>query len=135
MSFAQFELTLAASQQEDPGLPIAAARGVFQRANKYTQIKMPDCSFRVYFCSSISFRSLRSAAQAVGLDVATNKEERLMLLEAWQEFESEHGDEASRRAVANLLPKRVKKRRRIQTQDGVWIWDKFALKQLSSNSL
>lgn len=34
MSFAQFELTLAASQQEDPSLPVAAARAVFQRANK-----------------------------------------------------------------------------------------------------
>jgi crooked neck len=35
MSFAQFELTLAASQQEDPSLPVAAARAVFQRANKF----------------------------------------------------------------------------------------------------
>ena len=44
-----------------------------------------------------------------------------MLLEAWQGFEYEYGDEASRNAVANLMPKRVKKRRRIQTQDGVRI--------------
>ncbi len=42
-----------------------------------------------------------------------------MLLEAWQEFEYEYGDEASRNAVTNLMPRRVKKRRRIQTQDGV----------------
>lgn len=42
-----------------------------------------------------------------------------MLLEAWQDFEYDHGDEASRNAVLNLLPRRVKKRRRIQTQDGV----------------
>lgn len=62
---------------------------------------------------------MRSIAQSVGLEVATNKEERLMLLEAWQAFEYEHGDEASRNAVTNLMPKRVKKRRRIQTQDGV----------------
>lgn len=34
MSFAQFELTLAASTQEDPSLPVAAARSVFQRANR-----------------------------------------------------------------------------------------------------
>ena len=51
--------------------------------------------------------------------MATNKEERLMLLEAWQEFEYEYGDESARNAVANLMPRRVKKRRRIQTQDGV----------------
>lgn len=42
-----------------------------------------------------------------------------MLLEAWQEFEYEYGDEGSRNAVVNLMPRRVKKRRRIQTQDGV----------------
>lgn len=96
MSFAQFELNLTASQQEDPSLPVATARSVFQRAN----------------------RSLRSNAQSVGIDVATNKEERLMLLEAWQDFESQYGDQSSRTAVSNLLPKRVKKRRRIQTQDG-----------------
>lgn len=34
MSFAQFELNLAASQHEDPSLPVAAARNVFQRANR-----------------------------------------------------------------------------------------------------
>ena len=44
-----------------------------------------------------------------------------MLLEAWRGFEMEHGDEESQRTVANLLPKRVKKRRRIETQDGVRI--------------
>lgn len=65
------------------------------------------------------YRSLRSAAQAVGLDIATNKEERVMLLEAWQEFEADYGDDESRKAVQNLMPKRVKKRRRIQTEDGV----------------
>lgn len=64
-------------------------------------------------------RSLRSAAQSVGFDNATNKEERLMLLEAWSDFETQYGDESSRSAIAALLPKRVKKRRRIQTQDGV----------------
>lgn len=42
-----------------------------------------------------------------------------MLLEAWQEFESDYGDEDSQKAVQNLMPKRVKKRRRIQTEDGV----------------
>ena len=47
-----------------------------------------------------------------------------MLLEAWQEFESEYGDQASRNAVTNLMPKRVKKRRRIQTQDGV-CWNNY----------
>lgn len=61
-----------------------------------------------------------------------------MLLEAWQGFEFEYGDETSRNAVTNLMPKRVKKRRRIQTQDGVrktllyleWVYLKFSSKYL-----
>jgi hypothetical protein len=50
-----------------------------------------------------------------------------MLLEAWQDFESQYGDQSSRTAVSNLLPKRVKKRRRIQTQDGVQYFFKLYL--------
>merc|ERR1711979_143716 len=49
---------------------------------------------------------------------AREKEERLMLLEAWADFESEEGDEKSQAMVAQLLPRRVKKRRKIQTDDG-----------------
>merc|ERR1711915_445769 len=47
------------------------------------------------------------------------KEERLMLLEAWKEFEKEDGDERSRKVVDDLMPRRVKKRRKIQSEDGV----------------
>ena len=46
------------------------------------------------------------------------KESRMLLLEAWQEFEQEFGDDASRRRVAGMMPKRVKKRRKRQTEDG-----------------
>jgi len=46
------------------------------------------------------------------------KEERLMLLEAWSDFESEEGDEKSQAQVADLMPRRVKKRRKIETEDG-----------------
>merc|ERR1711876_145691 len=46
------------------------------------------------------------------------KEERLMLLEAWTDFESEDGDEKSQAQVADLMPRRVKKRRKIETEDG-----------------
>merc|ERR1711979_183055 len=49
---------------------------------------------------------------------AREKEERLMLLEAWRDFEKEEGDEKSQAMVAQLLPRRVKKRRKIQTDDG-----------------
>ena len=47
------------------------------------------------------------------------KEERLMLLEAWREFEKEEGDEKTRKVVQDLLPRRIKKRRKIQSEDGM----------------
>ena len=46
------------------------------------------------------------------------KEERLMLLEAWTDFETEEGDEKSQAQVQDLMPRRVKKRRKIETEDG-----------------
>jgi len=96
MSFAKFELAVAGSQHEDADLAVAAARAVYQRAN----------------------RSLRSAGQSGAADLTTNKEERSMLLEAWQAFEMQYGDDKSRAAVINMMPKRVLQRRRIQTEDG-----------------
>jgi crooked neck len=49
---------------------------------------------------------------------ADEKEARLMLLEAWQEFETQFGSEKSRSEVKGQLPKKVKRRRKIQTEDG-----------------
>ncbi|XP_033124817.1 crooked neck-like protein 1 [Anneissia japonica] len=46
------------------------------------------------------------------------KEERLMLLESWRDFEAEYGDEESQEKIRKEMPKRVKKRRKIQTEDG-----------------
>lgn len=46
------------------------------------------------------------------------KEERLMLLESWQEFETDNGDEETKKYVDKLMPQKVKKRRKIQTEDG-----------------
>lgn len=49
---------------------------------------------------------------------AEEKEERLMLLESWLDFEKEIGDEASERMVMKLMPQKIKKRRKIHTEDG-----------------
>lgn len=46
------------------------------------------------------------------------KESRLMLLEAWLEFETRNGDEKSLANVRKQMPKKVKKRRKIQSEDG-----------------
>ncbi|KPM06266.1 crooked neck-like protein [Sarcoptes scabiei] len=54
------------------------------------------------------------------------KESRLMLLEAWLEFETQHGDEKSLVAVRKQLPKKVKKRRKIRTDDGNDVgWEEY----------
>ncbi|CCD64143.1 Pre-mRNA-splicing factor Syf1/CRNKL1-like C-terminal HAT-repeats domain-containing protein [Caenorhabditis elegans] len=47
------------------------------------------------------------------------KEERLMLLEAWKECETKSGDQEALKRVETMMPRRVKKRRQIQTEDGV----------------
>ena len=46
------------------------------------------------------------------------KDERMLLLEAWQEFETEYGTAATQKDIEAKLPKRVKKRR--QLDDGTW---------------
>ncbi|MBN3291102.1 CRNL1 protein, partial [Polypterus senegalus] len=46
------------------------------------------------------------------------KEERLLLLESWRDFESEFGTEATKERVRKLIPEKVKKRRKLQAEDG-----------------
>ncbi|XP_034383019.1 crooked neck-like protein 1 [Cyclopterus lumpus] len=46
------------------------------------------------------------------------KEERLMLLESWRDFEREFGSESSMERVRKLLPDKVKKRRKLTAEDG-----------------
>eukprot|EP00794_Sanderia_malayensis_P017528 gene17528-19278_t len=46
------------------------------------------------------------------------KEERLMLLESWKNFEAKCGDEETQEKIQRKMPKKVKKRRKVQTDDG-----------------
>lgn len=47
------------------------------------------------------------------------KEERLLLLESWRDFEREFGSEETIERVRKLLPEKVKKRRKLTSEDGV----------------
>ena len=47
------------------------------------------------------------------------KEERVILLEAWKEFEQAQGTAETLKAVQDLMPKMVKKRRQIASTSGV----------------
>ncbi|KAK2811022.1 hypothetical protein Q5P01_000294 [Channa striata] len=46
------------------------------------------------------------------------KEERLLLLESWRDFEKEFGADSTRERVRKLLPEKVKKRRKLTAEDG-----------------
>ncbi|KAI8830461.1 crooked neck-like protein [Chytridium lagenaria] len=48
----------------------------------------------------------------------SGKEERVVLLESWNELEKTLGDDEHRKKVASMMPKMVKKRRRIEEDDG-----------------
>jgi len=50
---------------------------------------------------------------------ANEKEERVLLLEAWRDFETQHGDNESLEKVMQKMPRRVKKRQRVHADDGV----------------
>ncbi|KAI7885111.1 TPR-like protein [Lichtheimia hyalospora FSU 10163] len=54
------------------------------------------------------------------------KEERVILLEAWKEFEKEHGTDETQKVVEDKLPKVVRKRRKAadSTEDNV-IWEEY----------
>lgn len=47
------------------------------------------------------------------------KEQRIMLLEAWKDFEERVGSESSLERVENLMPRRVTKRKQVTASDGV----------------
>ncbi|KAF9366419.1 NineTeen Complex (NTC) component [Mortierella sp. NVP85] len=46
------------------------------------------------------------------------KEERVILLEAWKEFEQAQGSAETQKQVQDLMPKMVKKRRQVESADG-----------------
>lgn len=50
---------------------------------------------------------------------ANEKEERVLLLEAWRDFETQNGDDESLENVMRRMPRRVRKRQKVQADDGV----------------
>ncbi|KAK3745548.1 hypothetical protein QZH41_012464 [Actinostola sp. cb2023] len=87
---------------------------------KYTQVWISYGQFE----TSTAVESCRDQARTIykradkQLKNADNKEERVMILEAWKEFEDDGDDESSKQLVKNKMPRRVKKRRKVQANDG-----------------
>merc|ERR1711971_982315 len=91
LSLAQFEIQ---TEEESQGSNISRARKVYEDANQ----------------------RLREDAIKAN-DEAQAKEFRVLLLESWRDFEFENEDEECIEKVKNLMPKRVKKRRRIEQDE------------------
>lgn len=54
------------------------------------------------------------------------KEERVLLVQTWKEFEDKIGDPDAQEKVAKLMPKRIKKKRQIKTEDGTSAgWEEY----------
>ncbi|NXT09754.1 CRNL1 protein, partial [Prunella fulvescens] len=52
------------------------------------------------------------------LQSCEEKEERVMLLESWRSFEEEFGTSATKERIDKLMPEKIKKRRKLQAEDG-----------------
>jgi len=96
------------------------ARALYGRLLKRTQHVKVWISFAKFETSLGKYKAARDIFKE-GFQVlkpAELTEERVMLWEAWREFEEESGDSESQEHVTSNMPKRVKKRRKIQTADG-----------------
>ncbi|KFD52242.1 hypothetical protein M514_06805 [Trichuris suis] len=121
-SYIDFEI----SQEE-----FANARQLYQRLLEKTQNVKVWISFAQFEANTDdddrvdkSRRVYRNANTS--LRASATKEERLALLESWKAFEEEYGSEESLREVEGEMPKRVKKRRKATTEDGVDIgWEEY----------
>lgn len=68
--------------------------------------------------SVTSARDVYKRAEKALRSAEVDVEERVLILEKWKEFEDEYGDEQSQALIAKRLPKKIKKRRAVQLEDG-----------------
>ena len=60
------------------------------------------------------YQRAEKALRSADVDV----EERVQILETWKKFEDENGNEEQQAAIKKRLPKKIKKRRAVQLEDG-----------------
>ncbi|XP_046692236.1 crooked neck-like protein 1 [Silurus meridionalis] len=107
------------------------ARGLYKRLLQRTQhvevwksyaqfeLSMED-EERLQRCRLVYEKGNRS------LRTSEKKEQRFMLLEAWMNFEQEFGTSADKDRVKKLMPKQVKKRRKLTTEDRTdAVWEEY----------
>ncbi|XP_062406550.1 crooked neck-like protein 1 [Sardina pilchardus] len=98
-------------------------RGLYQRLLQRTQHVKVWISYAQFELSIDSVDRLQKCRQIYeeankGLRNCEEKEERLMLLESWRDFEQEFGSLTTRDRVRKLLPEKVKRRRKLTAEDG-----------------
>ncbi|KAI5609422.1 crooked neck-like protein 1, partial [Silurus asotus] len=98
-------------------------RGLYKRLLQRTQHVKVWKSYAQFELSMEGEERLQRCRQVYeeanrGLRTCEEKEERLMLLEAWMNFEQEFGTSADKDRVKKLMPKQVKKRRKLTAEDG-----------------
>nr|CAD7423039.1 unnamed protein product [Timema monikensis] len=93
-----------------------------------SQVWMSYAQFELASADESNVELARRVYERANLSLrgANEKEERVLLLEAWREFETQHGDESSLNNVIKKMPRRVKKRQRVQADDGTEEgWEEF----------
>ncbi|KAJ4929395.1 hypothetical protein JOQ06_005003 [Pogonophryne albipinna] len=113
-SYIDFEI-----EQEEFG----NTRNLYKRLLQRTQHVKVWISFAKFELSIDGSERLQKSRQIFeeankGMRSCEEKEERLMLLESWSDFEKEFGSDTSMEKVQKLLPEKVKKRRKLTAEDG-----------------
>lgn len=116
ISFAQFELSIPYEGGNEQG--VVRARKIFEGA--YNKMKEKELKEEVSCCFFFSVGSLHKRTHMM------MHLQRVLLLEAWKDFEENYGDDTTREVVQNKMPKVVKKRRRAadSTEDNI-IWEEY----------
>uniref|UniRef100_A0A9J7Z3J8 Crooked neck pre-mRNA splicing factor 1 n=1 Tax=Cyprinus carpio carpio TaxID=630221 RepID=A0A9J7Z3J8_CYPCA len=116
IKFAELETILGDSDR---------ARAIFELAIGQPRLDMPEVwisygQFELSIDSDDRIQRCRQIYEEANKSMqgCEEKEERLMLLESWREFEDEFGSLANKERVRKLLPEKVKKRRKITAEDG-----------------
>ncbi|XP_046692237.1 crooked neck-like protein 1 [Silurus meridionalis] len=98
------------------------ARGLYKRLLQRTQHVKVWKSYAQFELSMESEERLQRCRQVYeeancSLCTCEEKEQRFMLLKAWKNFEQEFGTSADKDRVKKLMPKQVKKRRKLTAKD------------------
>ncbi|CAI9717781.1 neck 1 [Octopus vulgaris] len=105
--------------QEEYGRTRNLYRRLLQRT-QHVKVWISFAHFEMSLPGSQSIKNARGVYMDANksLRTAEEKEERVMLLESWLDFEKEAGDANSLKVVEKQMPQKIKKRRKIESEDG-----------------